>query len=224
MGRQQLQRHVEGRRLSTPGALLKQWDFDAGVGGPIKKDKVWYFVTARDEGQHRSIPGIYPNLNAGDPAKFLYVPDTTRQTRGAESWQVATIRLTWQATPRNKFNAYWNEQLPCNGAVYSNDFDGCRQQPASGATIGALSFGGLTGTTSPESGIPARWGRSQQFTWTSPVTNRIVETGFGNMLARWGPQDMPGTRRATWPASPAVCGGLRRRQASRASPTARQTG
>ena len=43
--------------LSTPGALLKQWDFDAGVGGPIKKDKLWYFVTARDEGQHRSIPG-----------------------------------------------------------------------------------------------------------------------------------------------------------------------
>ena len=46
--------------LTTPGALIKQWDFNVGVGGPIKKDRLWYFVTARDEGQYRSIPGIYP--------------------------------------------------------------------------------------------------------------------------------------------------------------------
>ena len=60
---------------------------------------------------------------------------------------------------------------------------------------GRSSFGGLTGTTSPEIGgyLHTIGGRSQQFTWTSPVTNRIlVETGFGNMLARWGPQDTPG--------------------------------
>ena len=65
--------------LRTPGALIKQWDFDTGFGGPIKRDALWYFVTARDEGQHRTIPGIFPNLNAGDPTKFLYVPDTTQE-------------------------------------------------------------------------------------------------------------------------------------------------
>ena len=53
--------------LSTPGALIKQWDFDTGFGGPVKRDVLWYFISARDEGQHRTIPGIYPNLNAGDP-------------------------------------------------------------------------------------------------------------------------------------------------------------
>jgi hypothetical protein len=180
--------------LSKPGALIKQWDFDTGVGGPVKRDKLWFFVTARDEGQWRTIPGIYPNLNAGDPTKFLYVPDTTRQVDGAESWQVGTIRLTLQATPRNKFNFYWNEQLPCNGATQSTSVSGCRQSTAS-AAIGPLGVGGLTGTTSPEIGgyLHTLGGRSQQFTWASPVTSRLLlDFGYGNMLARWGPEDQPG--------------------------------
>jgi hypothetical protein len=42
--------------LRTPGALIKQWDFDTGFGGPLKRDALWYFITARDEGQHRTIP------------------------------------------------------------------------------------------------------------------------------------------------------------------------
>ena len=180
--------------LSTPGALLKQWDFDGGFGGPIRKDSIWFFVTARDEGQWRSIPGIFPNLNAGDPSKYLYAPDRSRQAQGAESWQLGSARVTWQATPRNKFNAAWMEQIPCNGAGYGTA-DACRQQPSSGAVVGAIGFGGLTATSSPEtSGYLHTIGeRSQQITWTSPITNRIlVDFGFGDMLARWGPFDMPG--------------------------------
>ena len=46
--------------LTTPGQLLRQWDYTFGIGGPIKKDRLWYYVTARDEGQYRSIPNIYP--------------------------------------------------------------------------------------------------------------------------------------------------------------------
>ena len=181
--------------LTTPGALIKQWDFDSGLGGPLKKDKLWFFITARDEGQYRSIPGIYPNLNAGDATKFLYVPDTSRQAQGAESWQVGTVRLTWQASPRNKFNFFWDEQLPCNGAVYNSTIDGCRQQPSAGAFIGSLGLGGLTTTTSPETAgyLRTLGDRVQQVTWTSPMTNRLLfEAGFGTQLARWGPMEMPG--------------------------------
>ena len=115
--------------LTTPGELLKQWDYTFGIGGPIKKDRLWYYVTSRDEGQHRSIPGIFPNLNAGDPTKLLYAPDTTAQAQGAESFQLDSVRLTLQATPRNKFNFHWDEQLPCNGATFNTSGDGCRTQP-----------------------------------------------------------------------------------------------
>src|SRR4051812_8907575 len=67
--------------LRTPGALIKQWDFDTGFGGPLKRDSLWYFITLRDEGQHRTIPGIYPNLNAGDPRSISTC--RTRQRRRA---------------------------------------------------------------------------------------------------------------------------------------------
>ncbi len=180
--------------LATPGKLIKLWDVTGGLGGPIRKDKLWFYFTARTEGQYRSIPGIYPNKNAGDPTKFLYEPDTSRQAQGAESWTVGTIRLTLQAKPRHKFNFYWDEQIPCNGATYTRTIEGCRTPPASGKVIGALGLGGLTATTSPETSGYLHFGqRAQQVTWSAPVTSRLLlEAGMGTYLSRWGPVDTPG--------------------------------
>ena len=113
--------------LTTPGKLLKQWDFTFGIGGPIIKDRLWYRVAVRDEGQHRSIPNVFPNLNAGDPTKFLYAPDRAREVRGAESWRLYTVRLTYQATSKDKFNMHWDEQHPCNGSTFSTEEDGLPQ-------------------------------------------------------------------------------------------------
>ena len=33
---------LQDRGLTTPGKLLKLWDFNVGVGGPIMKDRLWY--------------------------------------------------------------------------------------------------------------------------------------------------------------------------------------
>jgi hypothetical protein len=186
---------LRARGLAVPGELIKQWDFTGGIGGPIKKDRLWYFFTLRDQGQWRTIPGIFPNLNAGDPTKFLYAPDRAKSAQGAESWQVGTLRLTLQATPKNKFNFYWDEQLPCNGATFNESTDGCRQQPGGDKVVGSLGLGGLTGTTSPETAgyLHTIGARVQQVTWTSTVTNKLLlEAGLGTQLARWGPFEMPG--------------------------------
>jgi hypothetical protein len=103
---------LQAAGLTTPGKLLKQWDFTFGVGGPIIKDRLWYRVAARDEGQHRTIPNVFPNLNAGDATKFLYAPDRAHDVRGAESWRLYTVRLTIQATSRDKFNVHWTSSTP----------------------------------------------------------------------------------------------------------------
>ena len=180
--------------LSVPGKLLKQWDFTGGFGGPIRRDRIWYYVTARDEGQHRSIPGIFPNLNAGDETKWTYEPDTTRQARGAESFQLFSTRFTIQATSRNKFNFHWDLQIPCNGAARTTSGDGCRQQPESGAVIGALGLGGLSATTSPEVSQYLRTlVQNRQLTWTSVATSKLLlEAGLGSYYAKWGPFESPG--------------------------------
>jgi hypothetical protein len=180
--------------LTTPGKLLKQWDFTFGIGGPIMKDRVWYYVTARDEGQHRSIPGIFPNLNAGDPTKFLYVPDRTREVRGAESWRLYSGRVTVQASSRDKFNFHWDEQHACNGATFGTSGDGCRNQPESEAVFGPLGLGGLTATTSPEiGGYLDTHPRVRLLTWQSTATNRMLfEGGFGAYQSPFGPRESPG--------------------------------
>jgi hypothetical protein len=180
--------------LATPGQLIKQWDETFGVGGPIKKDRLWYYGTYRDEGQHRSIPGIFPNLNAGDPSKWEYAPDTTKQARGAESFQLASIRLTTQASPRNKFNFHWDTQWPCNGAAFGSSGDACRAQTQSDAFYGSLGLGGLTATSSPETaGYLRTLVQNHQLTWQSPTTSRLLlEAGVGTYRAAWGPFEMPG--------------------------------
>jgi hypothetical protein len=180
--------------LTTPGKLLKQWDFTFGIGGPIKQDRLWYYVTARDEGQHRTIPNVFPNLNAGDPTKTLYAPDRAREVRGAESWRLYTARLTYQATRRDKINVHWDEQVPCNGATFTTSGDGCRNQPESEAVIGPLGLGGLSSTTSPEiGGYLNAHPRVRQVTWSNTATNRMLfEAGFGAYQAPFGPYESPG--------------------------------
>ena len=82
-----------------------------------QKDRLWYFLNLRNQGSHSSVPSMFANKNAGDPTKWTYEADTTRQSRTAGSWSIASVRLTTQATPRNKFNVYWDEQKPCTGAT-----------------------------------------------------------------------------------------------------------
>jgi hypothetical protein len=180
--------------LSTPGQLIKQWDETFGVGGPIKKDRLWYYGTYRDEGQHRSIPGIFPNLNAGDPTKWEYAPDTTKQARGAESFQLVSARLTGQVTPKNKINYHFDGQWPCNGSSFTSSGDSCRNQSQSDAFYGSLGLGGLTATSAPETaGYLHTTVTNQQITWQSPTTSRLLlEAGLGSYRAAWGPFEMPG--------------------------------
>ncbi len=180
--------------LTTPGKLLKQWDFTFGIGGPVLKDRLWYYVTARDEGQYRSIPNVFPNLNAGDPTKFLYAPDRTREVRGAESWRLYSGRATIQASSRDKINFHWDEQHACNGATFTTTGEGCRNQPESEAVYGPLGLGGLTSTTSPEiGGYLDTHPRVRLLTWQSTATNRLLfEGGFGAYQSPFGPRESPG--------------------------------
>ena len=108
---------LQARGLSTPGATRKVWDFNLGIGGPIANDRLWYYANLRDEGSERTVPGMFANKNAGDPTKWLYEADTTRPAVLAASYRITALRLTAQATPRNKFAVFYDQQLPCEGGA-----------------------------------------------------------------------------------------------------------
>ena len=145
-------------------------------------------------------------------------PIETREVRGAESWRLYTVRITSQATRKDKFNVHWDEQHPCNGSTFSQDEDGCRNQPESGSVYGPLGLGGLSSTTSPEiGGYLNAHPRVRQVTWSETATNRMLfEAGVGLYQAPFGPYEAPGNttrplaRMTEQCAGAAGCSGQRR--------------
>ena len=56
--------------LRTPNSLKVVYDVNPGVGGPIVKDKLWFYSAARWQTTQSYIAGLYENKNAGDPTKW----------------------------------------------------------------------------------------------------------------------------------------------------------
>ena len=38
--------------ITEPAALIKAWDINGAFGGPIKRDRLWFFGNVRNFGQH----------------------------------------------------------------------------------------------------------------------------------------------------------------------------
>ena len=147
------------------------YDFNASVGGPIMRDRVWYFVNGRTQGSTRYIPNIYYNRNAGDPSKWTYDPDSSQPQYTDRTWENISGRVTWQASARNKFGGFWDEQVvcrTCDGTTYGIT-DPARMAPEAG---GLSQYKPL---------------RVTQATWSSPATNRLLfEAGIGTTYYGWG--------------------------------------
>src|SRR5688500_12080781 len=119
---------LKDRGLTTPGETRKVWDFNLGIGGPIAKDRVWFYANIREEGSERTVPGMFANANAGDPNKWTYVADTSRPAVLAASYRITALRLTGRATARNKFTVFYDQQIPCEGGADRGfSGDACRK-------------------------------------------------------------------------------------------------
>jgi hypothetical protein len=78
--------------LAAPDALNKVWDFNMSEGGPIKRDKLWFFSSYRDWGVYQYIANSFFN-------------DGT-QTIDDASIRSGLVRLTTQIGEKNKVAAY----------------------------------------------------------------------------------------------------------------------
>jgi hypothetical protein len=105
-----LQADNSGGKVAAPTPLTKVYDVNAAVGGPIVKDRLWYFATARTQGSTRVNANQFYNANAGDATKWLYAPVADQPGFSDRTWENISGRLTWQVTQRNKIGAFWDEQ------------------------------------------------------------------------------------------------------------------
>src|ERR1700730_978257 len=157
---------LQNAGLLSPSVLQKVWDVNLAVGGPIVKDKLWFFATTRNQGSYVTISNTYFNKNAGNPNAWTYVPDLTHQSVTDGTWKSTSLRNTWQMTPRNKLALFWDEQSECRACT-----------------------GGGSPTTAPEASAPTNvpWMRAYHAVWTAPLSSRLLaEAGFSGMGFSYG--------------------------------------
>jgi len=172
-------------------ANIKSWDDNFAFGGPIVRDRIWFFSNVRTFGNYTERAGLGWNANAGNPNVWDYKSDLTKSVRDANSKKTGAIRLTGQLTPRNKLGMYYDYQKQCTGSSYSKDGQQCRQRGDDWTALGSL--GGF-GSSSPESANV--WDDREkivQGNWSSPVTSRLLlEAGISSFNSRWGGQTPAG--------------------------------
>jgi hypothetical protein len=170
----------------VPG-LIKNWDTNFALGGPIVKDRLWFFNNVRSYGNHQQIPGLYANKNAGDATKWTYAPDTNVLARSAAAKMIEAIRLTGQASAKNKVGFYLDYQQVCNGSAYAKGATQCRDRGDDWTALGSLGAG-FFGALAPESGNV--WDDREkitQATWSSPASSKLLlEAGFSQFASRFG--------------------------------------
>ena len=79
-------------------------------GGRIVRDKLWFYLTYRQTGGQRTVPGMWINKNAGNPNAWTVDFDKSQPAFDDSLERNGIGRITWQATPRNKINLHWSEQ------------------------------------------------------------------------------------------------------------------
>jgi hypothetical protein len=167
---------LRARGATQPTPTTRVYDVNLAVGGPIIRDRLWYYMSTRVQGSRQNILNVWYNQNAGNPNAWTYVPDFSRPAYYDRTWENYTPRITWQATERNKFSFSWDEQPVCRKCTGTASFSG---SPAAGTTPEADGHGEF----SPQ--------RVQTGRWTSPMTNRLLlEAGFGTTYYQWAGKEL----------------------------------
>jgi hypothetical protein len=161
---------LEAAGLPEPNRMKEAHDINLSVGGPIMRDALWFYTSARWQQNQNYIAGLFYNANEGDPNQWYRAEDRSRQGYFSLEQNGVNARLTWQAAPKHKISVYYDNQ--------SRIWDDSR------ATI------------SPESTVAYRFPRLNlaQASWTSPMTNRLLfearyalrGEAFGNELPAEG--------------------------------------
>jgi hypothetical protein len=156
---------VKDRHLRTPNSVKRLYDINPSLGGPIVRDKLWFYGSGRWIDTESYAGNAFFNRNAGLRDVWTYDPDVTRKAFNHNYSYGGGGRVTWQANEKNKISAGYEFQKGCT----------CDEvgfgQPNFARTLNA------TPEAAAYSAYPHSW--IVPVTWTSPVTNRLLlEAGF----------------------------------------------
>ena len=182
---EQLHRRAEGagrQRSRTP--TYHVYDFNAAVGGPIVKDKLWYYMSVRAAGSRRNILNVYYNQNAGNADAVLLRAGL--QPAGVLRSAVGELHAA--------------HHVAGDAEATSSPSRGTSSRCAARARARPSSAARPSRPTAPDADGHGEFSpqRVQTARWTSPVTNRLLlEAGMGNTYYQWGVRELdpnPGAR------------------------------
>ena len=171
-----------------PG-IKSSYDASGSLGGPIKKDRLWFFGTYRQYQTTSGVSGIGANLYAGDPAHWDYKRDDSVEPRLVQGRKIWAARATAEVTPKNRVTFSQENQYRCEGSTLTTAGQGCNTRGADWIALGST-------TQSPESNTGyydfPYW--VTQATWTSTVSSKLLlEAGYSRFAYRHagGPGQVP---------------------------------
>jgi hypothetical protein len=164
----------------APG-ILSAYDYNGSVGGPIMKDRLWFYGSYRNLDTQTAQDGIVANKYAGDASHWDWAADPTTDTRSVQDRQMYIGRLNGQFGKSRIF--YYSEyQHRCEGTPLNVGTPGCHQRGADWIGLGSNSG---NPQMSPEATSTAAKGYFDapfyinQGTWTMTPTSKILlEAGY----------------------------------------------
>ena len=163
----------------NPG-VITAYDMSGSFGGPILRDKLWFFGSYRDLSTQVAMDGIQANANAGNAARWDWVgsPINARLVQDRTMW---IGRMMGQfGKHRVRMNSEYQHR--CEGTPLSVDTDGCHKR---GADWIGLGNNQAPTQMSPEATQTAGRGYFDvpfyvnQGTWTMTANSQmLIEAGY----------------------------------------------
>ena len=98
---------LRNQGLTTVNSVKKVYDVNGAFGGPLMKDRLWFFAAGRRWGTTTHVANLYADADTRD---FLYTPDLARPIEPEEDDKGGGGRVTFQASRRDKFTFSYDKQ------------------------------------------------------------------------------------------------------------------
>jgi hypothetical protein len=151
----------------TPG-IIKAYDANVSYGGPIVRDRLWFFGSYRKLNTETAVEGVVGNANAFDLSRWDWAEDRSLTARTSAGRSIYIGRLTAQVAEKHRLSVNWESQQRCDGTPLRAETDGCHTRGANWVAA--------TATSSPEASlnyldVPYT---VVQGRWTNPMTTKLL--------------------------------------------------
>ena len=139
------------------------WQVAPQIGGPLVRDNLWFYGSYTYRRASFFPSGLFNNT---DTSALTYVPNLDDPAREVSNNYEYTLRLTWQASTRDKIQAFYaNSNVKQTPALYGSQLYPLYIAPEAGSD-GTSAF------------------NTYQLTWVRPHTDRILfEAGYSRLPA-----------------------------------------